>query len=524
MATMKPRQKPAGVTSAAEADFLGEGTYGPQQQNVTPEQLKQNARDVAAGELDRSQTATAQRNQPYRQQRSAEDFSGVQLNNQVSKTSAGKAGVEWPFIKDIPLVGNTVAGALTGAQKGGLAYAQDLVDHPYRNALSAGLSAGIAGVDSAADSVGTGVVRDVTGNEKAEFNAPLTPAQLWDPNGPLIDRGKGGKGNVNIPGIKDIGEGIGEGVSAAVKEISEAPGEFEDWLLGGEAAGPARSGGVSASGLTPGGVQKQALDSASANTQLGLDVLSGATGGPNPADRALQTGALDSAQAFASGPRATDAASRSAAGFRTGERRAEDVLGDLDGFIRGPQGPSQAQLLLDKASQDAMRDVLSVSRSGRSRNAGDQARAEAVAQGEIAGMGVDNARNASLLRAQETNDQLARALQATGMKGDVLGGLDQGTLSALGLEGNLAGARDANTLGAAQLQGDLASQIRAGGSADRGQTLSFAQGQAQTGANQQGNVLSTLAPLGALNYEMTPQQKLRAALMGAGGDLLSVLF
>jgi hypothetical protein len=253
---------------------------------------------------------------------------------------------------------------------------------------------------------------------------------------------------------------------------------------------------------------------------LGADVLSGAVAGPNAADAQRQSDALGKVNTFA--PKAAESAAKAAKNFAAGPKEASGVLADVNAFAKGPAGPSSASLLQDEASQKAMADVLSVSRSGRARDAGSQARAANVAQAEIASMGVDNARNAALLRNKEANDARAQQLQALGLSGDLAQGLDTTKLGALNLQGDLAKSRDSSALQALGLGSDLATQMRGQGISERGQGLDFMQGQQQIGAGLESDVLKTIPQLEQIRhddqFELTPQQKLAAAKLGGPPD------
>lgn len=176
------------------------------------------------------------------------------------------------------------------------------------------------------------------------------------------------------------------------------------------------------------------------------------------------------------------------------------AMGDVKAFAAAPEGASAAEQLLNKGQQGAMADVLAAARSGRARDAGSQARAMNVAQGELAGMGVDAARDAATLRAQESQQGKQNQLSALGLQGQLASGLDQSNLQALGL------------------QGDLANQMRQGNIAERGQTLGYDQGMNQIGAGLESDALKTIPQLEGIRhqdqFDLTPQQKLAAAKMG----------
>jgi hypothetical protein len=213
----------------------------------------------------------------------------------------------------------------------------------------------------------------------------------------------------------------------------------------------------------------------------------GSLGDPSGADRGgMQTTPAMMAQ------RGQEALARNPAGG-AGVQQQQDVLDQVMAFANRPQsGPSQAQLMLQQASQGNMADVLSAARSGRARDAGSQARAMNVAQGEIAGLGVDAARNASMLRAQEEQDFRGQQLAALGLGGDVSGA------------------------------------IRGAGVQERGQNMGL-----------ESDILKTLPQLEGIRhedeFELTPQQKLAAAsvgqrdptmmdyILGAAGDVLPLI-
>lgn len=411
----------------------------------------------------------------YNDTRGKDYNDALNFNNELAQTSAGRAGVEVPFLgsgTNNPIK-NTVNTVFEAAQGAPLHGAEMAFDDPLMTLATGGLNVVTGGTDRAVDLVGSGMARDITGDPEAEVNAPLTPAQLYDPNGPLY---KDSNTTIQQPGIKQIGEGVVDGFNGLVDAFDFSGNGGAGGGLGGGAAG---------------GALGNALGSAGNARALGAGVMGGQIAPPNAADRTAQAGALGATQAFAGGPRAVD-----------------PVMGELDAFMKQGEGPSKAQLLLDQASQGAMADVLSASRSARSRSAGDQARQAAVAQGEIAGMGVDNARNAALLRQQEAQDFIGQQLAALGQKG------------------SLATSKDAGTLGALGTSADLTSAMRNAGVQERGQTLGFGQGMESIAGNLEGDVVGAIPGLEAVRhddqYELTPEQKLKVALLGGVGDVFSL--
>jgi hypothetical protein len=170
--------------------------------------------------------------------------------------------------------------------------------------------------------------------------------------------------------------------------------------------------------------------------------------------------------------------------------RQAEVFNQAMKFATAPTDePTKADLLLKQAQEQGMSDALSVARSGRARDAGSQARALQTATAENAASSVANARDAAALRQQEAKDFRDQQLQGL-------------------------------TLG-----GNVATGIRSGTDTERGQTLNFGLGTQQVGAQTEGDVLKTIPQLEqarhADQFELTPSQKLKLALMGAGGDVLS---
>ena len=236
--------------------------------------------------------------------------------------------------------------------------------------------------------------------------------------------------------------------------------------------------GVSGTGASVGSMAPGAAAVLTQPTGLGdaLDsVMSGGGSLPNFDASGADRGGAGRIDANMVAQRGQEALARNPAGG-AGAQQQQDVLDQVMAFANAqPTGPSKAELLLQQASQGNMADVLSAARSGRARDAGSQARAMNVAQGEIAGLGVDAARNAALLRAQEAQD------------------FRNQQLSALGLGGDVSGA------------------IRGAGIQERGQNLGL-----------ESDILGTIPALEGVRhqdeFELTPQQKLLAAKLGGQRD------
>lgn len=453
----------------------------------TPEEIAADQRIAAQQDIQAAARNTANINAPYQVERGEQNSSLLRATQSDPLKSYSRAGIELPFIGDIPGVGPIAEGAVSGAQRGVLNGAERAIEHPAETLLTGGANAVVAGGDAFVDDLLTGVARGVTGDNRVSVNAPLTPAQIYDPNGPIYSAGVGGPGDVNLPGVEDIGEGIIQGVSDLGSGIGN--------LFGGGGGGGGAPGGGSGYGA---GIADAAIRDVNAEQDslrgLGNDVLSGRVGAPNPADRNLQLSELERIQQFMSGPRA-----------------GRDVMGEVDQFLATPHGPSAAELELKQAQDDSMSDALSLARGVRG-GAGATNRALRVAMAENAATQSSGARDLALLRAKEEEARRAETLNALGLKGNLAGGLDDGTLRALGLGG------------------ELASNVRGQGVQERGQTLQAGTGLLSDVLGSSTNVAGTAIPAylrddlerDKLGYELTPDQKLLFAGLGAGSDLLSM--
>jgi hypothetical protein len=307
-------------------------------------------------------------------------------------------------------------------------------------------------LNAGGEKVGVSQAGNAIDNSYMGLANPLDPiGYLQSGAKPMLDP------NTGI-GVSGTGQSVGAmapGAASLITDTNVSPGDALSAAMGG------------AGGLGGGGA--------------------GSLGDPSGADRGgMQTTPAMMAQ------RGQEALARNPAGG-AGVQQQQDVLDQVMAFANRPQsGPSQAQLMLQQASQGNMADVLSAARSGRARDAGSQARAMNVAQGEIAGLGVDAARNASMLRAQEEQDFRGQQLAALGLGGDVSGA------------------------------------IRGAGVQERGQNMGL-----------ESDILKTLPQLEGIRhedeFELTPQQKLAAAsvgqrdptmmdyILGAAGDVLPLI-
>lgn len=146
------------------------------------------------------------------------------------------------------------------------------------------------------------------------------------------------------------------------------------------------------------------------------------------------------------------------------------VLGSLQQFAGQGEATSQAQLAQQAAADRASQDALSIARSVRG-GPGAVAAAQRAAQTQIAGAGVENARNLGMLRAQEEQQQRANQIQALGMAGQVAGGIDQGVLAGLAQAGGLSQGIDQTRMGALTAAGGLGQGVMGVGAGVRGQGI-----------------------------------------------------
>jgi hypothetical protein len=316
-----------------------------------------------------------------------------------------------------------------------------------------------------------------------DFN-PLSG--IADPNkglGTNVDNG-GKPLAANNPALQALG---GTGI---LQTAAGAAGDALDQVMGGAGDIPVDTSGNDRGGMGLNGAYSGDLGAmntqADASRTQGQGVLDG-TVAPGGAGAGGQQDALDQAMGFLNGP-----------------RKQNDVMTDVNGFLQAPNGPSAAELQLQQGAQGNMADALSLARSGRARDAGSQARMMSQALANNAATGVDTNRDTALLRAKEAEARRGQDLSALGLKGNLAQGLDSDTLKALGLGG------------------DLATQLRQGNITERGQGLSFAQGQNQIGAGLQSDALKTIPQLENIRhadqFDLTPQQKLAAAKLGGPAE------
>lgn len=464
----------SGGVPATSADFFGEGLEGP---GITGEAAPMSQEQIdARAKLLAQNAATTTAN-----------------INAASDRTKGTGAVEG------------AGGGATGAYDAGSDASRDNYDYMHDLGDNDFFSTPREAMNSLGERVGVSHAGDASGlGDMLSIQNPLD----YNPISNAIDPNTGLGTNVGNNG-KPATSIAPEAAAVAGQPVSSIAGDALDQALAGLGGSdiPVDASGADRGGMARdyGGDVARVQGKADASRALGQDVLSGNVAGPNAADATRQGDALDQVMGFAGGPKA-----------------ANDVMGKVNAFGAQPEGPSKAQLLLDDASQRAMSDVLSASRSGRARDAGSMARASNVAQAEIAGMGVDNARNAGLLRADEADK--ARSQQ----------------LSALGLQGNLAQGLDQNTLQALGMGSDIASQMRGAGIQERGQGLSFMQGLEGIGAGMETDALKTIPQFEQIRHEdqfdLTPQQKLVQAKLAGGpekttadyvtallGDVLGVL-
>ena len=480
---VKPRlpnfgTKPTGgvqtTEGAAGADLLGEGTIGAAAAPTrTPEQIAADQAGRAQQQVRQTAQQTAQQNIPYQQQRQteSEEFLGSWLNNPDNPIHS--SGIDLPYLGDIPYIGETIEGGFEGIQGGGLAFAEEAVDDPLTFLATGGMSGAIAAGDTFADSVATGVAQDISGDPMTQVDVPLTPGQLWGGTQDPLYQGRDEGSTVNFGGLKSVPGAIGD-------------------ALGGLGGGGGGSGGGGAGVPGAGGDQMSYLKN-TAGEFLEGDILPQVD--PSlPYDKGRQMTELDRIRQFGERP-----------------QRQEDIIGQLQGFMQQPQGPSVAEQQMLRGRDQAMSDALSLARSGRG-GAGAQARALRGAMAENAATQAGSARDLGLLRAQEQDMQQQRQLQALGQMGGLAGGIDQNVLQSLGLASGAA--RD----------------IRGQGIQERGQDvtqrtgdLSFLEGLIGQTTDLTGRQMQADATRYAADQGLGFEEQLALAGVGGLGDLLSLL-
>lgn len=448
--------------AANQADLLGEGTADPAAAPAAPPAAPVDPYAAARAKLSSSATTTAN------------------INANQDRTSGTGA----------PLAaGGGATGAYDAANDSGKAQ----FDYMHQLGSPGGISSVKDLFNREGEGVGVSHAGDAVNAGGFSIQNPLdfNPIKgITDPNTGLgttvggVGGAVGGKPVTNLsPGTRDAAGLAGNGV------LSTTAGGVGDALtqaMGGNGSPNFDTSGADRGGMGLGGAYSDTLGNAQAqgaNMQaMGQGVLNGTTA-PGGQGAQGQQDALSAAMNFQKGP-----------------RQASGVVGDVNKFMKAPQAPSAAEIQLKQGAQGNMADALALARSGRARDAGSQARNLNVAQAQNSATGVDTARDTALLRAKETTDQKAQQLQALGLKGNLAQGLDQGTLSALGL------------------QGDIANQIRGNNTAERGQSLSYDQGQNQIGAGLTSDVLKTIPQLETIRhadqFDLTPQQKLEQAKIG----------
>jgi hypothetical protein len=414
-----------------QADLLGEGVIDPNAVKAAAPGVTPEQQRADAGAPIYEQLAA----------QAAQTGTGNVLNYDRSKGTGAPLGGQQPG----------ATGAYEAASPSGKA------TYDYMHSLGSG-----TGVGDVLNQLGEGAGVSHAG----DVLSPLKQFQVanpvdWNPTARAMDPNTGlGTTSVAAPGGASAGRPLtnmtpGTAAAARVGQQGVLP------TAGGAVGGAfdfGGGGGGRGSGLYDENYLARALGNADSARQLGANVMSGAQNAPDAGDKARQAEVFDQAMQFATKP--TDE-------------------------------PTKADLLLKQAQEQGMGDALSVARSGRARDAGSQARALQTATAENAASGVANARDAGLLRAQESKDFRDQQLQGL-------------------------------TLG-----GNVATGIRSGGDTERGQTLNFGLGTQQVGAQTEGDVLKTIPQLEqarhADQYDLTPSQKLKLALMGGGADVLTSL-
>lgn len=462
-------------TKANEADFFGEGldpTAAPKAPDATtprdPFAANKFAMDIASATPKDLEARTASGGASTNPADAVAAFRGGNIGGASGAYNVADAGTKagYDYMRDIQNPGS-VGGFLEGmGQRFGLTGAGD--------AASLGITNPKDFFNTSGEMVG------VTGAGDAAFS----PHVATNP----IDAVVGNTGKLGAVGASGSVQDMAPGAFDVMKNPGSVVGDALDNALAGGGSIPIDASGADRGGMGLGGAYGDTL----ARSQ-GLGDAARATGA------GVLGGSIAPGGAGAQGQ--TDVMGR-ALGFQPTAQQG--VSGELGAFTKQGEGPSQAELLLQKAAQGNMADALSLAHSGRARDAGSAARALNVAQAENAATGIDAGREAALLRAKEQQDFRAQQLQALAEKGKLAQGIDQTGLSALGLGG------------------DLATQLRSGNISERGQTLGFTQGMEGVGAGYEGDVLKTIPQLEQIRhsdeFDLTPQQKLAAAKLGGTPD------
>jgi hypothetical protein len=512
----------AASLGANQADFFGEGLAGTTA--AAPDAGPQQLGDAAArNKLTTDATSTANINA---------------LSDRTSGTGAPLAA----------------GGGATGAYEAGNDSGRAQYD--YMHSLNSPSSVGDF-FNSMGESVGishAGDAAGLTGGLHIQNPLDFNPvSQILDPNKGLGTT-VGNDGSAGKPISNIAPEAAALASQGIVKTTGQAAGDALTQAMGGLGGSdiPVDGSGNDRGGMGLNGAYSdnfaRAQNLGDQSRAKGQGVLDGSVA-PGGAGAGGQQDVLDAAMSFLPSaqqgaaartagftPSAQQAATGQVNAYQAGPRAQSGVMSQLDQFAQQPAGPSAAELQLQQGAQGNMSDALSLARSGRSRDAGSQARNLNVAQAQNAATNVDTTRDTALLRANEAATQRAQNLQALGQKGQLAQGVDSGTLQALGLGSDLAKGTDqstlgalgigadlakgidTSTLGALGLSGDVATALRAGNTAERGQTLNYAQGQDQIGAGLEGDVLKTIPQLENIRhadqFDLTPQQKLAAAKLG----------
>lgn len=275
----------------------------------------------------------------------------------------------------------------------------------------------------------------------------------------------GGGGNVAGRASAEAARGNIDSMLAGISDGSVMPGTSDATQRGVLNQAQSFQPIANTSSANQQGVLSQAQNFRPTNAQGALSSVQGFN--PDGTQNALNTvnaldptsnarGAVAKVDAFGNSVRPqTDVMTRTKA-FET--MSADELLAELEGFRTKAEGPSKAEILLSQANDDAMSNALSLARSGRG-SVGDQSRQLQTAIGENAATSMDNARNMSLLRAEEEQQFRNQVMQSLGLSGEISGRADSAKLQALGIEGDLARSLDAGTLQALGLSTDLAKSM-----------------------------------------------------------------
>lgn len=203
------------ATSADGLTYLDDGSYTPlyyeRIRRITESQSRTRDANIASGRIapDGRSFSEAVAGGGYQDGKGYVKAPGRDTGEFVSDIWRVPAGVAVAPIDatlgKVPGIDNTVRGVTRAVRNAPAEAIKEGVNNPATALATGGYSAIFAGADRAFDDVATGLGRDISGDDKLTINAPLTPGQLYDPNGPVY---RDSNRTVQQPGVKQIFEAV----------------------------------------------------------------------------------------------------------------------------------------------------------------------------------------------------------------------------------------------------------------------------------------------------------------------------